>query len=130
MNQKTRKDNSKDVNAFLKEKHGSVSDHTPTVGRTPTPWEMKSSLNIGAVNSDENLLSVIPHKGSIHQENAKFIVRAVNSHEGFIQTLKHIQDLAEENTKSVQDGYCQIAEWARNQIAKAEGSTNDVSGGK
>lgn len=44
--------------------------------------------------------------------------------EEIIQTLKHIQDLAEENTKGM-DGYEQIAEWARNQIIKAEGKSHD-----
>ena len=95
---------------------------------TPTPWKVKmyvdkkewasfagldgfaiGDTNVSARSADESLA------------NAALIVKAVNSHSSLVATLHHIQDLAEENTHSVQDGYCQIAEWARNQIAKAEG---------
>lgn len=33
-----------------------------------------------------------------------------------VTTLEHIRDLAKENTKSPMDGYCQIYEWAENQL--------------
>ena len=104
-----------------------------TTAHTPTPWKVREYKYgkdyTGVIETMEGIYlgEMSCTMGQTKEEvqtliaNAAFIVKAVNSHSSLVATLHHIQDLAEENTHSVQDGYCQIAEWARNQIAKAEG---------